>query len=73
MLVDACVFNISQIGELANTVDADFAAQHSNIPWRVLYGLRNRIVHNYDGVNLLLILQIIKEDFPQLIENLRAQ
>ena len=39
MLVEACVFNLSQMGELANKVDPDYAASHREIPGRHLYGL----------------------------------
>ena len=66
MLVEACVFNLSQIGELANKIDKEFEEKNSSIPWRVLYGLRNKIVHDYEGVNLVLIWDIIKEDLPEL-------
>lgn len=66
MLVEACVFNLSQMGELANKIDSDFEECNSQIPWRVLYGLRNKIVHDYDGVNLVLIWDIVKEDLPEL-------
>ncbi len=72
MLVEACVFNLGQIGELANKVDSDFAKSHPSIPWRVLYGLRNRIIHDYDGVNLVLIWDIISEDLPELKIQLEA-
>ncbi len=65
-LVEACVFNLSQMGELSNRVDEAFAQAHPEVPWRYLYGLRNRIVHDYEGVNLRLIWQIIEEDLPQL-------
>lgn len=70
-LVEACVFNLSQMGELANKADAAYAAAHPEIPWRSLYGLRNRIVHDYEGVNLTLIWQIISEDLPELHETLK--
>lgn len=70
-LVEACVFNLSQMGELANRIDDAFAAEHPEIPWRYLYGLRNRIVHDYDGVNLKLIWEIIEDDLPDLLENLK--
>lgn len=70
--VEACVFNLSQMGELSNQVDKEFAAVHSDIPWRILYGLRNRIVHDYEGVNLQLIWQIISDDIPVLLEQLRS-
>lgn len=70
-LVEACVFNLSQMGELANRVDKDFADAHSTIPWRYLYGLRNRIVHDYEGVNLQLIWEIIEGDLPELLDALK--
>ena len=66
MLTEACVFNLSQIGELANHLDDDFTLAHAEIPWRSLYGLRNRIVHDYDGVNMNLIWTIITEDLEPL-------
>ncbi len=68
--VEACVFNLSQMGELANKVDEDFAQAHAEIPWRLLYGLRNRIVHDYEGVNLQLIWEIVSGDVPELLDAL---
>ena len=70
ILVEACVFNLSQIGELANKIDEDFAGNNPEIPWRNMYGLRNKIVHDYDGVNLVLIWDIVKEDLPELYKKL---
>lgn len=71
ILVEACVFNLSQIGELANKLDDEFEKANNHIPWRVLYGLRNRIVHDYEGVNLVLIWDIITGDLPGLREQLQ--
>ena len=47
MMVEACVFNLSQIGELVNKLDEEYITKHSNIPWFKMRGLRNRIVHDY--------------------------
>lgn len=69
--VEACVFNLSQIGELCRIVDDSFSREHPEIPWREIYGLRNRIVHDYDGVNLQLVWQIISEDIPSLMASLK--
>ena len=66
MVVEACVFNLSQLGELANKVDKDFQKIHNTIPCREVYGLRNRIVHDYEGVNLKLVWEIISDDLPEL-------
>ena len=70
MLVEACVFNLSQMGELANRIDEEFAVAHPEVPWRHIYGLRNRIVHDYEGVNLQLIWEIIADDLESLKESL---
>ena len=71
MLVEACVFNLGQIGELANKIDKEFEKQYSQIPWRVLYGLRNKIVHDYEGVNLTLIWEILETDLSELNNQLQ--
>lgn len=70
-LVDACVFNLGQIGELCRIVDEKFAKAHPEIPWREMNGLRNRIVHDYEGVNLKLVWEIISEDIPELQRTLQ--
>jgi uncharacterized protein with HEPN domain len=44
---DAVVFNLLQVGELANNHLTDsFKGKHNYIPWINIYGLRNRIVHD---------------------------
>jgi len=70
IVVEACVFNLSQIGALANKIDTEFEKAHSNIPWKQLYGLRNRIVHDYEGVNLKLVWEIINNDLEELKQTL---
>lgn len=72
MLVEACVFNLSQLGELVGELDKEFREQHSNVPWKQIYGLRNKIVHDYDGVNLQLVWEIISDDIPELREILES-
>jgi uncharacterized protein with HEPN domain len=70
MMVEACVFNLSQIGELVNKLDKEYMSQHPDIPWVEMKGLRNRIVHDYEGINLILIWEIIDIDIKKLKEQL---
>mgnify|MGYP000670069602 CR=1 FL=1 len=58
-------------GELTKKLDDSFIAQYADIPWSQLRGLRNRIVHDYEGVNLVLVWDIIHEDLPELIVKLK--
>lgn len=73
MLQEACVFNILQIGELAKqSLSERLVNAHPEIPWRQIYGMRNRIVHGYEGVRLLIVWETITESFPALREALAA-
>ncbi len=49
---DAVVRNLEIIGEAAGRLPEDFTNQHSEIEWVKILGLRNRIVHEYFGVDL---------------------
>ena len=60
------------MGELTHMVDEGFKKNNSSIPWYAMYGLRNRIVHDYEGVNLSLVWEIIKGDIPELKKKLEA-
>ena len=71
MLQEACVFNVLQIGELSNLLDRAFFDQYPDIPWRSMYGMRNRLVHDYDGVKLRIVWDTITEDFPKLLPRLK--
>lgn len=64
--VDATIFALSQIGELIKNIEIDTMNKYNNIEWRVISSLRNRIVHDYEGINLKLIWYIIENDIPKL-------
>lgn len=70
MLVEACVFNLGQIGELTARLGQSFKQENAQVAWAQIYGLRNRIVHDYEGVNLRLIWEIIADDMPELRSSL---
>lgn len=64
--VDAVVRNLEIIGEAVKQLPADFKRQHPTIQWRQIAGLRNRIVHDYAGVDLKLVWHIVKTAIPEL-------
>lgn len=67
MCVEATVFNLMQIGELAKfSLSDELKTTIKTIPWNQLYGMRNRIVHGYDGVNMQIVWDTVKEDIPDL-------
>lgn len=71
MRVEACVFNLMQIGELAKTELSDEAKEiMGKVPWKKIYGMRNRIVHEYSGVDMRIVWDTIYDDLPKLKETL---
>ena len=69
-VVEACVFNLLQIGELIGKIDKEYREANPNIPWHKIRGLRNKIVHDYEGVRLEIIWDIVKSDLPTLHKQL---
>jgi uncharacterized protein with HEPN domain len=63
---DAVVRNLEVLGEAARQMPDDFTKQNPNVPWNQIAGLRNRIVHDYFGLDLEIIWQIIQHDLPTL-------
>ncbi len=73
MLQEACIFNLLQIGELSKLgLDAGFMTSYPHIPWRQMYGMRNRLVHDYEGIRLQIVWETISTDFPSLKTSLEA-
>lgn len=68
--IDATVFAISQIGELVKNITTETMQKYPNIEWIVIKNLRNKIVHDYEGINLNLIWDILQNDLSDLRINL---
>jgi len=46
----------------------EYKKEHSQIPWNALYGLRNRIVHDYGSVILDVVYDTLKNDIPEMLD-----
>ena len=69
--IDAVVRNFEIIGEAANRIDPDFRTTNSEIEWKRIRGFRNRIVHDYFGIDYEIVWTIIDNDIEELIEQLQ--
>lgn len=63
--------SLAILGEAAKRVPADIRERHPAIPWRAISGLRDVLVHDYFGVDLGVVEQVIREEVPLLVEGLR--
>ncbi|RUA37874.1 MAG: hypothetical protein DSY77_00580 [Bacteroidetes bacterium] len=65
--IDAVVRNFEIIGEASNRIDPDFKLNNPEIEWNRLRGFRNRIVHEYFGVDNEIVWDIIQNYLDELI------
>ena len=69
--VDAVIRNFEIIGEAANRLPEEIRDQYSNIDWHRIRGFRNRIVHDYMGIDYTIVW-LIKENFlPPMITEIK--
>jgi uncharacterized protein with HEPN domain len=71
MRVDAVVRNFEIIGEAASNIPPEVRDKYSSVEWRRIIDLRNVLVHEYFGVNLKVMWDIIKNKLPGLAGEIR--
>jgi len=70
--VDAVIRNFEIIGEAANRLPDEVKDKYPNIDWHRIRGFRNRIVHDYMGIDYKIVWLIIESFLPKLIDNITA-
>lgn len=63
----AVIRAVEIIGEAAVNIPEDVRSKYPDIPWRDIKGMRNKLVHQYFGVNMEVVWQTIHEDLPMII------
>ena len=70
IVLDAVIRNFEIIGEAANRLPDDIKNIHEEIDWYRIIGFRNRIVHDYIGIDYEIVWNIMKNYLPELIEKI---
>ncbi|MBR2674905.1 MAG: DUF86 domain-containing protein [Mogibacterium sp.] len=68
VLLDSMMLRLVQISEDARNISDAFKTLNKEIPWTDIYGLRNRIVHDYGNVDLGIIYDTLTNDIPKIKE-----
>jgi len=66
IIQDAVIRNFEIIGEAAKRVPEEFRRVHPSIPWKGLTGLRDVLIHQYEGVNLEEVWRFVEKELPEL-------
>jgi uncharacterized protein with HEPN domain len=66
LLQSALLHQLYVIGEAARRISENIKDRHADVPWRVIYGFRNHIAHEYFSLDLDIVWQTETDDVPKL-------
>jgi uncharacterized protein with HEPN domain len=66
LVQDAIIRNIEIIGEASKKISSDTKDRYQNIPWKEIAGMRDKLIHDYLGVDINVVWKTIREDIPVL-------
>ena len=66
VLQDSMMLRLVQISENAKNLTDEFREQNAHIPWTDIYGLRNRIVHDYGHVDIGIVYDTLTRDIAEI-------
>jgi uncharacterized protein with HEPN domain len=65
--VAAVAHLLGQIGEMTRRVSAPTKRAHADVPWRQMAGLRDRLYHDYERIDLAILAETVARDLPDLV------
>ena len=70
--IDAVVRNLEVIGEAAKQISAETRGQMAGLDWQRIAGLRDILIHNYFGIDIDIIWDVLANKVPLLIEAIQG-
>ena len=70
MVVEACLYNVQIIGEAVSKLPNDVIRTEPSIPWVLIKGMRNRLVHEYFGTDTEIVWNVIQTELPLIKDDL---
>jgi|SRR5215213_8293841 len=61
---------VELIGEAATRISPELRARHPHVAWREMIGMRNRLIHGYDAVDVAIVWDVLSRHAPALGEEL---
>jgi uncharacterized protein with HEPN domain len=65
--VNAVIRSLEVLGEAAKRIPEDMRVRYPGVPWKRMAGMRDKLMHEYSGVDLEIVWTVVKEELPPLM------
>ncbi|MEB3174439.1 MAG: DUF86 domain-containing protein [Cyanobacteriota bacterium] len=66
----AVSYELSVLGEAVKRLSLEFRQSYPEIPWRSMAGMRDKLIHDYDGVLVERIWEVVSDHIPKLLDSI---
>ncbi|MFQ6089353.1 MAG: DUF86 domain-containing protein [Candidatus Methanofastidiosia archaeon] len=64
--LNAVIRSLEVMGEAAKKIPNDIRTKYADIPWKYIAGMRDKLIHEYHGVDLEIVWEVIKKEIPPI-------
>ena len=69
--INAVIRSLEVIGESTKNLPASFRSNYPNIPWKQMAGMRDKLIHNYFGIDIQMVWQAVEKHIPHILVLIR--
>lgn len=66
----AVLYQIAILGEAVKRLSPEFRSQHPDIPWAAMAGMRDKLIHDYEGVDIQRVWLTLQSSIPGLLQSI---
>ena len=72
MRLSAILYQIIIMGEATKRISLEFRQKNSQIPWREIAGIRDKLIHDYDNVKPDVVWDVVHREVPELLKQIEV-
>ena len=70
MRLSAILYQIAIVGEATKRISLEFRQENSQIPWKEIAGIRDKLIHDYDNVRSDVVWNVVNKEVPELLKQI---
>ncbi|MCC5912491.1 MAG: DUF86 domain-containing protein [Clostridiaceae bacterium] len=71
LIQDAVIRNLEIVGEATKKISIDVRNSYAELPWREMAGLRDVLIHDYFGVDVKIVWNVVEKELPKVKKGIK--